>query len=213
MVPGQFSPLTTASGTLPSVLIVDPELIAARYEEVLRQAFVVSTTTRFEMAQRFIERNPPAFIITEWQLEDGTGADLCRVAHSLSVPASVIVTTADPEHAPAALEAGCDSLLLKPFAPNLLSARLGRMLRVRANGLRLRDRSSMLRTRGETERTKDHFMDRKEMRKAGSIVEWAHAPCPHCAHSQIVSFEHSSMRRDWFTCEQCRKVWLAKRRE
>jgi len=202
------------SPTLPSLLIVDPASTTADYAGVLRPSFSVSVTPRIAAAQQFIQRNPPAFVITEWQLEDGVGEEMCRIAKAMATPASVLVTTSDPQAAPAALDAGCDSMLLKPFAPNLLSARLGRMLRVRAKSAQLRDRSSTLLQRVVAERAKvDHMIDRKEMRKAGAIVEWPSSSCPYCSCAGVFSFEHSSMRRDWFTCMQCRKVWLAKRLE
>jgi DNA-binding response OmpR family regulator len=42
---------------------------------------------------------------------------------------SVLVLTESPERGPAALKAGCHGVLLKPFAPNLVAARLGRLVR------------------------------------------------------------------------------------
>jgi DNA-binding response OmpR family regulator len=60
-----------------------------------------------------------AIVLTELQLPDGDGVELCRVVKSVRRMAVVLVCTNDAARVPRALMAGCDSVLLKPFAPNL----------------------------------------------------------------------------------------------
>lgn len=55
------------------------------------------------------------------------GIEVCRAAKAAR--ARVLVTTDAVARVPAAIKAGCDGVLLKPFQRNLLAARVGRMLR------------------------------------------------------------------------------------
>jgi DNA-binding response OmpR family regulator len=101
------------------------------------------------------------------------------------------------------LVAGCDGILLKPFAANLLYARIGRLLRTRAEQLQFRacrgdgasDVSPRLEALATTNRT------------------WQDTACPSCRNGGAVSFEFSSHRRAWYACLWCKKVWLGKRQE
>src|SRR4029434_565798 len=68
-------------------------------------------------------------IVTDVDLPDGMA--VCREAKRLPKPPAVLVITEHVERVPDALEARCDGVLLKPFAPNLLVARIGRLIRAR----------------------------------------------------------------------------------
>jgi DNA-binding response OmpR family regulator len=144
-------------------------------------------------------------------LADGSAIDLCREAKALSNAPAVLVTTEQVERVPDALEAGCDGVLLKPFASNLLFARIGRLLRDRST---LLHRSSALRDRSAHIAGKiDHLRERSTLLKQGTNRVWPTIHCPHCDHAGVTSFEFASHRRAWYACLQCRKVWIGKRQE
>ena len=187
------------------VLLVDGSADAAAYAAVLRGSYRVATTGSSDVAKQFLHRSSPAIVITELDLEDADGVEICREAKGLRLPPPVLVTTIQTERIPAALEAGCDGVLLKPFAPNLLFARIGRLLRARSEALRDRARHSHLKTQ--------HLSDRSDALMSGTNRVWPNTHCPYCDHSGVTSFEFCSHRRAWYGCLECKKVWIAKRQE
>ena len=99
----------------------------------------------------------------------------------------------------------CVSVLLKPFASNLLFARIGRLLRERS--ATLRDRSARV-----ADKTR-HLLDRSNLLIQGTNRVWPTTHCAYCSHSGVTSFEFASHRRAWYACLQCKKVCLGKRQE
>jgi CheY-like chemotaxis protein len=59
------------------------------------------------------------------------GVAVCRAA-AANPQLGILVTTRQAERVPPLLKAGCHAVLLKPFPPNLLAARVGRLLRARS---------------------------------------------------------------------------------
>jgi CheY-like chemotaxis protein len=179
------------------LLIVETEPVAAGYAAVLRHTYRVATTTDTGVAVQYLKRAAPALVVAEIDGHDGDGStDVCRAAKSLQTPATVLVTTADPKHVPDAIDAGCDAVLLKPFAPNLLYARIGRLLRARSEQLRVRA-----------------WQDDVKSSLASTNRPWPDGDCPQCNHRGVVSFEFASYRRAWYACLACKSVWMAKRLE
>jgi DNA-binding response OmpR family regulator len=188
------------------ILIVDADGITAGYASLFETAnFSVSTTPHVAVAKEYIRRAAPSLIVTELALQDGSGVDICSAAKTLSMPPTVLVTTPDPAQVPEALLAGCDGVLLKPFAPNLLLTRVSRLLRERSNQLRLQSARSL----GKSA----HLSERIDLLKAGTNRKWPNTQCPYCSHGGVTSFDFASMRRAWYACLSCRKVWMARRQE
>jgi DNA-binding response OmpR family regulator len=132
----------------------------------------------------------PRVVAIDWDLPEAfDGPAIGRAARQTGVRA-VLVTTAVPQRVPAALKAGCHAVLLKPFAPNLIAARVGRLCRevpaVRAAA---------------------------SPPYSGTNRTWPDLACPQCDHLGAVGFEFSSHRRTWYACLACDSVWLATRRE
>lgn len=205
-----LSSASSASALVPSpsyvadLLLVDASSEAAAYANILKANYRVSTTASADVARQFLQRNSPSLVVTV--MDEGIdGVAICREAKSLAVAPSVLVTTAHPERVPDALAAGCDAVLLKPFAPNLLFARIGRLLRGRSEMLRVRAHQSHLKTA--------HLTDRSAELLGGTNRMWPNTHCPYCNHSGVTSFEFCSHRRSWYACLQCKKVWIAKRQE
>ena len=182
-----LSPKTSAlPSTLTDLLLVDTDVATAIYAPLLRETYRVHAAGSWEAALQLLTRIQPALVITELGLGGTWGLDLCRHAKALPVPATVLVTTSDVTRVPDALDAGCDAVLLKPFAPNLLHARIGRLLRGRLTGA------------GPS---------------SGTNRAWPEMPCPSCNHEGVICFEFSSHRRAWYACLKCREVWIGQRQE
>ena len=190
---------------LPEVLIVDAEAVTARYSRPLQEHYRVSIASTSAAAIQHLDRASPALVVVELDLRDGPGEAVCRHAKGLPLPSSVLVTTTQAERVPDALVAGCDGVLLKPFATNLLFARVGRMLRAQSVSLRLRARQQFAKSL--------HLNERAALLTAGTNQVWLSTHCPYCQHEGVTSFDHASHRRDWYACLSCKKVWMAKRQE
>jgi DNA-binding response OmpR family regulator len=152
-----------------------------------------------------LARTIPSVVVTELDVDGGSGEAICRAAKELIVPATVLVPTPHAARAPRALLAGCEGVLLKPFAPDLLRGRIGRLLRERANIVRLR----AARARAKSA----HLIDRSRRLTFGTNAVWPRKRCPYCQQVGVTSFAHASEHRDSSACVACSKVWIADRRE
>jgi len=102
------------------ILFVDEESVTASLAPALRSRYTVAVTSTVATAKEYLRRVRPALVILEVDVTDGTTAEICREAKSYNPPAAVLVTTAAVEKVPAALAAGCDGVLLKPFPAELV---------------------------------------------------------------------------------------------
>lgn len=177
----QIAPLVERA----SILFVDPG-VAEQYLPSLRTHYEVSAATSADQAIRALRAFQPELVITELVLPDGgDGLSVCREAKALAMhPPSVLMLTPEPARAPDAIIAGCDGVLLKPFAPNLLYARMGRLLRERAAAV------------GPV--------------AGGTNVVCDAVSCPSCGRSGAVSFDAAGHGRAWYACTTCRNAWLAR---
>lgn len=135
-----------------------------------------------------VARERPRALVLDADLQSLDAAAFCRGARA-HVETSVLVITSVPERVPAVLKAGCHAILLKPFAPNLLAARLGRLVRERA-----------IPSSGDDSRE-------------GTNHAWLEVCCPKCGTAGAVGFEFTSHRRMWFACLKCEHVWIGARQE
>ena len=200
-----MSPSSPQLPQLPELLFVDADVSASKYLSLLREQYRVTTSATAAAALQMLGRTAPALVVTELDLSDGPGEEICRRAKALPTPATVLVTTPQAERVPSALSAGCDAVLLKPFAPNLLYARLGRLLRARSIELRMRAHRQQAKS--------VHLKEQVELLAAKTNREWTNSHCPYCQHRGITSFEFTSHRRSWYACLACNKVWIAHRQE
>ena len=118
------------------VLICDDELqILRALKIVLREAGfdVLATATATEALDAAALHRPDAAIV-DLILPDGDGVDVCRRLRAWSeMPILVLSAVGDEEQKVAALDAGADDYVTKPFGPRELVARLNAALR-RAGG-------------------------------------------------------------------------------
>lgn len=200
----QTSPWLQASPSA-DVLLLDTEATMAKLAPMLRSSYRVATSSHIATARTYLARASVDLIVTDIEFSDGTALDLCREAKTLPKQPTVLLTTEQVERVPEALEAGCVSVLLKPFASNLLFARIGRLLRERSSTLR--DRSARIAGKSQ------HLVERSHLLIQGTNRVWPTTHCAYCSHAGVTSFEFASHRRAWYACLQCKKVWLGKRQE
>ena len=185
------------------ILLVDTDASAARYEGASVDNFGIALVSRCDAARRLISQNAPVALVTELVLPDGAGTDLCRAVKALSCPPAVLVVTNDERLVPDAIDAGCDGVLLKPFPPNLLFARLGRLLRARSEALRL----------GDAARRARRVPGSSSTRYGTTNQYWPDLACPGCDRQGVTSFDFASHRQTWYACLACRNVWSDRRHD
>ncbi len=187
----RFSP--NASGARVRPEVHEAIVIAAAADTI--EQFPSAQLTRYaayttKEAVRLIETARPRIVVIDWDVPEIDGAAVCVAA--LKFPqTAVLVTLASPERAPAALKAGCHSILLKPFAPNLVAGRCGRLSRELPAAPAVRGASH----------------------QSGTHRSWPATNCPRCQEPSAISFEFHSYRRMWYACLACDAVWLGARQE
>lgn len=129
----------TAHSTQPHILIVEDEDAIA---EALAYALATDgmTTTHVRLiadARCELARRPPALVILDVGLPDGSGFEFCRELRSARVPPipasalPIILLTARSEEIDrvVGLELGADDYVSKPFSPREVSLRVRSVLR------------------------------------------------------------------------------------
>ena len=114
------------------VLVCDDELQILRgLRIVLREAgFDVVATQTAQEALDAAALHPPDAAIVDLVLPDGDGVDVCRELRGWSrMPIIVLSAVGEEDVKIAALEAGADDYVTKPFSPRELVARLHAVLR------------------------------------------------------------------------------------
>ncbi len=160
-------------GSLPSakmrLLVVDDDRkVTAMLRETLGSDYEVQVAHEGRTGIALALKMEPHIIITDWQLPDMEGTDLCRALRDAVIGQGIymlILTarTGDDETVEA-FEAGVDDVVAKPFHPRVLQARLHAARR--AWSLReeiRRDRSEIRRFAGElviaSRRLQDHALN------------------------------------------------------
>jgi two-component system KDP operon response regulator KdpE len=114
------------------VLVVDdePQILRA-LETTLRGAgYLVETAATAGEALARAAARPPEAVILDLVLPDGSGVDVCRELRGwLQSPIVVLSVVSDEQEKVAALDAGADDYVTKPFGVDELLARLRAALR------------------------------------------------------------------------------------
>jgi len=114
------------------VLVVDdePQILRALRTSLRGAGYEVDTADSAEGALTALALNPPDAVILDLVLPDGTGTDVCRELRTWSsVPVIVLSVVGDETEKVAALDAGADDYVTKPFGIDELLARLRAAMR------------------------------------------------------------------------------------
>jgi two-component system KDP operon response regulator KdpE len=114
------------------VLVVDdePQILRALQLKLDGAGYLVETASTAQEALMKAAMRPPQAIILDLLLPDGRGSDVCREIRGWSeVPILLLSAVSDEGEKIAALDAGADDYVTKPFSGDELLARLRAALR------------------------------------------------------------------------------------
>jgi two-component system, OmpR family, KDP operon response regulator KdpE len=114
------------------VLVVDdePQILRALQTNLRGAGYEVETAATAESALAAAAMRPPEAVILDLVLPDGSGTDVCRELRKWSsAPILVLSVVGDEREKVAALDAGADDYVMKPFGIEELLARLRALLR------------------------------------------------------------------------------------
>jgi two-component system, OmpR family, KDP operon response regulator KdpE len=114
------------------VLVVDdePQILRALQTSLRGAGYEVDTATTAEQALTAAAVKPPEAVIVDLVLPDGRGTDVVRELRAwTTVPVIVLSVVGDEREKVAALDAGADDYVTKPFGVDELLARLRAALR------------------------------------------------------------------------------------
>jgi two-component system KDP operon response regulator KdpE len=114
------------------VLVVDdePQILRALQLKLRWAGYAVETALTAQEALTMAAMRPPEAVILDVLLPDGSGTDVCRELRSWSaVPILVLSAVGEEWEKIAALDAGADDYVTKPFSGDELLARLRAALR------------------------------------------------------------------------------------
>jgi CheY-like chemotaxis protein len=180
-------PVAPPADTLSTLLVVAADADVHQYpgHQYMRVAALTMGAAMRQLARS------PQLVVIDWDLDAIDHVELCGAA--VAARALVLVAMHDAAQAPAALEAGCHSILLKPLTPMLIAARLGRLAREAA--------------------TRSRAVGRVFAVPSGTHRVSPEIDCPYCGVNGPTSFEFCSHRRAWYACLSCHRVWLGVRFE
>ena len=114
------------------VLVVDdePQILRALRTSLHGAGYEVETAETAEEALAALAANPPDAVVLDLVLPDGSGTAVCRELRTWSsAPVIVLSVVGDEAEKVAALDAGADDYVTKPFSVEELLARLRAALR------------------------------------------------------------------------------------
>ncbi len=132
---------------MPSILVVEDELLTRRtLQELLQgEGFTVTTTGSIAEALGEVNRNGYDLILLDLVLPDGDGLDACkRIRERHRMPIVILSTRRQLQDRVAGLETGADDYIVKPFEPPEMVARIRAQLR-RAQHLSREGAASIIR--------------------------------------------------------------------
>ena len=116
----------------PRVLVVDdePQILRALETNLRGAGYEVDTAATAEAALATAAMRPPDAVILDLVLPDGSGTEVCRELRKWSsAPVLLLSVVGDETEKVAALDAGADDYIQKPFGIEELLARLRAVLR------------------------------------------------------------------------------------
>ena len=124
----------------PAILLVDddPTLLSVLSRRLTREGMDVSTAPSGNAALAALDRAWPALLVVDLMMPGMDGFELCRrVKRIADLPIIVLSSVDASESKVRALEQYAEDYITKPFDPDELVARIGRVLRRAATGVGL----------------------------------------------------------------------------
>ena len=122
----------------------DPAIVRILQAHLNSGGYEVFTAADGRQALELIEQHHPCYLITDWDMPEVDGVELCRRARQLDLPSYLYVvfltSRSGHDNLMGAMSAGADDFLNKPLRKEELLARLGAEARI----LRLESRLSAL---------------------------------------------------------------------
>jgi DNA-binding response OmpR family regulator len=124
-------------GSMEGVLIVDADVaVHQELEQTLREFFVLRHAMTATEALEAIGRQRPNLIISEVDLPDRSGLELCEWVRAnpatARLPFLLLTTRAEINDKVAGFLAGADDYVVKPIDPRFFSARIRLLFRLKA---------------------------------------------------------------------------------
>ncbi len=117
--------------------VEDDSVIALAVQNYLKdKGYHVVVFETVEYVKQALLTEQPALILIDWNLKDGSGLLLCRWIRVTwkEVPIVFLTVKGDSKDIVLGLQAGADDYLVKPFALEVLSARISAILRRAGKG-------------------------------------------------------------------------------
>lgn len=113
------------------LLVEDEDAIADTVAYALRtDGFVTEHVRLLSSARQALHANPPALLLLDVGLPDGSGFDLCReLRQSSRIPVILLTARSEEIDRVVGFELGADDYVVKPFSPRELSLRVKSVLR------------------------------------------------------------------------------------
>lgn len=106
------------------ILLVEDDLIYSRIIKnyLEKNNFSVDALTKIEEAKAYLNSHPPALVITDFRLPDGTGLEILRYSKEIleNLPVLLITNYSDIRVAVKAMKMGAFEYILKPINPDEL---------------------------------------------------------------------------------------------
>ncbi len=153
------------------ILVVDdePQILRALGTTLRGAGYSVETAATAEQALTAAAAHPPEAVILDLVLPDGSGTDVCReLRRWTEAPVIVLSAVGEEREKVAALDAGADDYVTKPFGVDELLARLRAALRrvapsaepvIEIDGLRIDVAERIVTANGERVKLSPHEFD------------------------------------------------------
>ncbi len=145
--------MTTATlqATLPVVVLIDDDLFGVQMlDELIQGVSAITKVCHTDPVEAiaWIDQHPPDVVITDYDMPGTNGIELIRHLRrrraTADVPILMITSIEDPAVRLAALDAGANDFITKPFEAPEVRARVRNMLALRAGQKSLQQRAETL---------------------------------------------------------------------
>ena len=109
----------------------DPQIASAVKEYLEQKGFRVTICETLARARQALSAQAPALVLLDWNMPDGRGDSLCQWIRGRwkDLPIIFLTVRGDPSDIVSGFQSGADDYVVKPFALEILHARIQALLR------------------------------------------------------------------------------------